>query len=180
MKRPVVIGVVGGRSPHRGRSRHRVRGRLERRAHTGKAGSKPTTTTHEAALQVGLGRLRRRRSRTRAPNRRRSTARSRPTRRTPTNRCRFPPGSPATITSCTWSASNGGELEAAGTITNTAGEDDVWLITAVWLQRNQTQDEDIDLQSDVIDLGVGQSKPWHLSISASSAPPDLSCALEIE
>jgi hypothetical protein len=92
----------------------------------------------------------------------------------------LPTGISATIASCKWSSSNGGELEAAGTITNTAGEDDVWLITAVWLQHNQTQDEDIDLQSDVIDLSVGQSKPWHLSISASSAPPNLSCALEIE
>jgi hypothetical protein len=92
----------------------------------------------------------------------------------------LPTGISATIGSCTWSASNGGELLATGTITNTAGADDVWLITAVWLQRNQTQDEDIDLQSDVIDLAVGQSKPWHLSISASSAPPNLSCALEIE
>jgi hypothetical protein len=92
----------------------------------------------------------------------------------------IPTGISATIASCKWSSSNGGELEAAGTITNTAGEDDVWLITAVWLQHNQTQDEDIELQSDVLDLSVGQSKPWHLSISASGAPPDLSCALEIE
>ena len=92
----------------------------------------------------------------------------------------FPTGISGTITTCKWSASHGGELEATGTITNTAGQDEVWLVTAVWLQRNQTQDEDIALRSDVIDLAVGRSRPWHLSVSASSAPPGLSCALEIE
>jgi hypothetical protein len=92
----------------------------------------------------------------------------------------LPPGISTTVARCAWSSSNGGELEAAGTITNAAGQDNVWLITAVWLQHNRIQDESIGLQSDVIDLAVGQSKPWHLSIGASRAPADLSCALEVQ
>ncbi len=92
----------------------------------------------------------------------------------------LPVGVSATIASCKWASANGGELEASGTITNAAGADDVWLITAVWLQKNRDQNESIALQSDVINLKVGQSAPWHLSVSASSAPPNLSCALEIE
>jgi hypothetical protein len=92
----------------------------------------------------------------------------------------LPAGLAATITRCAWSASNGGELIADGTLTNNAGEDDVWLISAVWLQHNQTQDEDFALQSNVINLAVGQSTTWHLTTSATSAPPTLSCALEVE
>ncbi|HEY3725063.1 MAG TPA: hypothetical protein VGN59_17055 [Acidimicrobiia bacterium] len=93
---------------------------------------------------------------------------------------RLPAGVSGTVTSCTWSPGNGGELRASGTVTNTAGADDVWLISAVWLQHNQTQDEEIDYQTDVIDLAVGQSTTWNLTTSATSAPPTLSCAFEVE
>jgi hypothetical protein len=92
----------------------------------------------------------------------------------------LPPGISAAISSCTWSAANGGELRANGTITNTAGSTDVWLVTVVWLTHNQTQDEEIDEQSDVYDAAIGQSTPWSLSISAPSPPANLSCALEVE
>jgi hypothetical protein len=92
----------------------------------------------------------------------------------------LPAGVSGTVTSCTWSPANGGELRASGTVTNAAGADDVWLISAVWLQHNKIQDEEIDYQTDVIDLDVGQTVAWDLTTSATSAPPTLSCAFEVE
>ena len=92
----------------------------------------------------------------------------------------LPSGLRATITTCSWGPANGGELVAGGTITNVAGTDESWIITAVWLQRNGNQEEDFDDTADLIDLAVGQTIPWHLTVSAPSAPPHLSCALEVE
>lgn len=92
----------------------------------------------------------------------------------------LPPGISATIASCAWSPAGGGQLTASGTVTNFGADDDVWFVNVYWLVRNQTQDEDIDSQAELYDLAVGQSLPWNLSISAPTAPPNLSCALEVD
>jgi hypothetical protein len=92
----------------------------------------------------------------------------------------LPPGVSSTVTSCTWSPTNGGQLQASGVLTNAAGEDDDWLLSAVWLWRNVNQNEDIDEQNTIIHAEVGQSVPWQLTIGAPTQPPNLSCALEID
>jgi hypothetical protein len=92
----------------------------------------------------------------------------------------LPSGVTATISGCRWVPDNGGELQAEGTLTNTAGVDDVWLISAVWLQHNQTQDEAVESTDDLLDAAVGQSVPWRLTFATPSAPPNLSCAFEVQ
>ncbi|MGZ4735810.1 MAG: hypothetical protein ACXV8R_09405 [Acidimicrobiia bacterium] len=92
----------------------------------------------------------------------------------------MPAGVTGTITSCTWSPASGGMLDATGTVTNIAGDDDAWLVTAYWLKRNGNQNEEIDEDTDLLDIAVGQTITWHLSTAAAEAPPNLSCALEVE
>jgi hypothetical protein len=92
----------------------------------------------------------------------------------------LPPGISATISTCNWSPVNGGELQATGTVTNVSADDDVWFVNVYWLVHNQTQDEDIDSQSELYDLAQGQSIPWRLTTSAPESPPNLSCALEVD
>jgi hypothetical protein len=92
----------------------------------------------------------------------------------------LPPGVSSTITSCTWSPANGGEFSADGALTNAAGEDEDWLVSAVWLWHNVNQDEDITEQSTFIHAEVGQTTAWHVTIGAPDQPPNLSCALEID
>ncbi len=92
----------------------------------------------------------------------------------------LPPGISATIATCNWSPVNGGELQATGTVTNVAADDDFWFVSVYWLVHNQTQDEDIDYQDELYDLAVGQSIPWSLKTSAPESPPNLSCALEVD
>jgi hypothetical protein len=92
----------------------------------------------------------------------------------------LPPGITANISGCRWVPDRGGEVQAEGTITNTAGSDDFWLITAVWLRRNRTQDESSYEQNDVIEVPVGRTIPWRLAIAAPAAPHGLSCAFEAQ
>ena len=92
----------------------------------------------------------------------------------------YPPGVTSTITSCRWSPANGGQVEASGVLTNSAGEDDDWLFSAVWLWHNVNQNEDFAQQDTVIHAEVGQAVPWHLTIGAPTQPPNVSCALEID
>jgi hypothetical protein len=92
----------------------------------------------------------------------------------------LPGGVSATIDTCGWSPANGGQLEASGNLSNIAGEDDIWLLTVYWLQRNGNQDEEIDEQTELYDLEIGLSTPWQLTIGAPVAPPNVSCAIEVE
>lgn len=150
---------------------------------TNRAGSSTTTTTRRSTEQSSTTTTT---TTTPTPGTSTSPARNAPDPRDPPDPGHayapkpLPAGVSATISTCRWVPDGGGELQAEGTITNTAGADDFWLISVYWLQRNQTQNEDVENQTDIMELAVGQTLPWHLKIAASSAPPDLSCAFEVE
>jgi hypothetical protein len=82
----------------------------------------------------------------------------------------------ATIDSCLWSPSNGGELQASGTITGTA-EDDLWGVEVYWLQN----DRELDSQYEIYDFATaGQTVPWRLTVEAPLSPLDLRCAIIVD
>jgi hypothetical protein len=89
----------------------------------------------------------------------------------------LPPGVHATLTNCSWQPAGGGQYQAAGTLTNDPASTHGWTITIHWLQNGR----EVGQQSALVDLGVGQSKPWSLSMGAGTAPADpFSCALGVD
>jgi hypothetical protein len=87
-----------------------------------------------------------------------------------------PAGINAALQTCSWESTNGGELQATGTITAAPDSDDVWLVTVYWLQN----DRELDSQTEVYELEPSQTLPWRLTIGAPLPPLDLRCALEID
>lgn len=86
----------------------------------------------------------------------------------------LPNGVSATMTTCAWQPTNGGQYEAGGTVTNGPSTNHGWTLTIHWLQN----DREIATQSAVVPLTAGQSAPWNLTLSAPAAPADpFSCAL---
>lgn len=86
----------------------------------------------------------------------------------------MPSGVSATLTSCAWQPTNGGQYEAAGTVTNAPSTNRGWTLTMHWLQNQR----ELAQQSAEVDLGAGQSKPWSLTLGAPTPPADpFSCSL---
>jgi hypothetical protein len=91
----------------------------------------------------------------------------------------LPFGISATLTpgSCTWSSVNGGELQAAGTISASPETDDAWFVTVYWLQNER----ELDDQFEMYEVEPGQTVGWRLTTSAPLPPAEpFRCALEIE
>jgi hypothetical protein len=86
----------------------------------------------------------------------------------------LPNGVSGTITSCAWQPTNGGQYEAAGTITNSPTTNKPWTVTMHWLQAQR----EIATQSTIVTLGAGQSKPWAVTHPGPNPPADpFSCSL---
>lgn len=86
----------------------------------------------------------------------------------------MPAGVSGALTACSWQPTNGGQYQAAGTLTNGPSTNHGWTITMHWLQNGRQ----LSQQSAVVDLGPSQSKPWSLALSAPNPPADpFSCAL---
>ena len=85
----------------------------------------------------------------------------------------LPPGTSATITSCTWS---NGLLRAGGTATNNTGADDSFFVTAVWVSQGVELDEDFDL----FDIANGQTVSWSLQTEGDRPTAPFSCSVEVE
>jgi hypothetical protein len=81
----------------------------------------------------------------------------------------FPPGVLATLDVCTWSPANGGELQAAGTITWTGPEEDSWDVEVYWLHNDR--ELDWETNDNWIDLQPGQTAPWRLAVGGHPDPP---------
>jgi hypothetical protein len=92
----------------------------------------------------------------------------------------LPSGATGQVSSCGWSAANGGQLVATGTVTNLEQEDEAWIVNVSWLVTNQGQQEELDYQFQLFDLGPSQTVPWTLTTPSRIAPPNVSCALSIE
>jgi hypothetical protein len=91
----------------------------------------------------------------------------------------LPAGVRATLDLCTWSPVNGGELQAAGTITWLGPEEDSWDVDVYWLQNDRELDTD---WTDVtIDMLPGQTSPWRVTINGHPDPPadPFRCAIEV-
>jgi hypothetical protein len=86
----------------------------------------------------------------------------------------LPQGVSATLTNCAWQPTNGGQYEAAGTVTNGAATNHGWTLTMHWLQNAR----EIAQQTTVVPLTAGQSAPWSVTLAAPNPPADpFSCAL---
>lgn len=88
----------------------------------------------------------------------------------------LPAGIGAQLTSCSWNAANGGELEASGTITASPETDDSWFVDVYWLQNER----ELDSQFELFEIAPGETKPWRLTAQAPLPPAEpFRCALEI-
>jgi hypothetical protein len=77
---------------------------------------------------------------------------------------------------CTWDDADGGTLRASGTVTNTASDDDTWLVTVDWVDDSGF----VDSESDYFHAPTGQSVPWSLTVTGSDPPTGaLRCGVEI-
>ncbi|HZJ26345.1 MAG TPA: hypothetical protein VFF40_04915 [Acidimicrobiia bacterium] len=91
-----------------------------------------------------------------------------------------PAGGSASIVSdpaaCFWEPSAGGTLHAAGTVTNPGSDEDSWLVDVTW-----NEDGDLfDSESDFVDTGGGQTKPWAIALADIEAPAGaLTCSVEL-
>lgn len=86
----------------------------------------------------------------------------------------LPHGLNATMSTCAWQPTNGGQYQAAGTATNGPSTNHGSTLTIHWLQNGR----EIAQQSALIPLTAGQSAPWNLTLAAPTPPADpFSCAL---
>ncbi len=88
----------------------------------------------------------------------------------------MPAGMSAQLTTCAWDAANGGELQAAGTVTASPETDDSWFVDVYWLQN----DRELDTTFDLLDIAPGETKPWRMTAQAPLPPAEpFRCALEV-
>jgi hypothetical protein len=88
-------------------------------------------------------------------------------------------GGGATVTSdpaaCVWEPAAGGTLRAAGMVTNLGSEEDTWLVDVTW----NDSDGYFDSESDFVDTGPRQAKPWSITLTGAGEPAaPLTCAVE--
>ena len=96
----------------------------------------------------------------------------------PTARFDPPAGAGATSdpATCTWDRADGGTLRASGTLTNTANDEDAWLVSINWYDGRGL----LDRESDFFEAGTGQSVAWSLTVSDADAPTGaLRCGVQL-